>query len=241
VTYRNQVLAALSPPQASRLQPHLVECAFDAGTVLYQPGDPINAVYFPSTAVVSVVTLMRNGRSVESATLGKESLIGAVAALADVPAHSQFVVQVSGKCWRLPTPHLKAFVHGDPSAMKLVLAYVQRDIVLAQQSIACNALHNVSQRVAKWLLVAQDRANSSILPMTQEHISLMMGVQRNSVTVAATSFKRDRLIKYARGRIEIVNRLGLIRAACECYSTESELPTVEQLEENRPVSARMGN
>jgi CRP-like cAMP-binding protein len=220
--FRNQVLAALTPAQVLALQPHLIECDFETGKVLYEPGEPIQSVYFPSTALVSVVTVMRNGRSVESLALGMESVIGVVPALADVPAHSRVLIQVGGSCWRLSATHFKALAYSDRSVMQLVLRHVHRDNIQQEQAVACNALHNVHQRLAKWLLLSEDRINSPLIPLTQEYLAIMLGVQRTSATAAATSLKKDRLIKYMRGRVEILNRPGLIRAACECYSTVTD-------------------
>ena len=223
--FRNQVLAELTPSQLTLLQPHLIERHLVSGEVLYQPGDRVEAVFFPSTAVTSVVTVMEDGRCVESATLGNESVVGAVPALSEAPSHARVFIQVPGDAWQLTASIFRRHVLNDPALLKIILRHVQRDIGQSEQSVACNALHNVVQRLARWILLTQDRVGDSRIPLTQEYLAIMLGVQRTTVTSAAQSLKKAGLIRYMRGRIDVTNRAGLKRVACECY-TGSDQPEV---------------
>jgi CRP-like cAMP-binding protein len=214
--FRNLVLSGLTPAHLAGLLPHLTECHLVSGQVLFDAGDIVSTVYFPSTAVASVTTLMQDGRSVESVTIGYESVVGAVPALSGKPAHSKVFAQVPGDAMRLPSAIFRDKVFHSPELLRTILGYVQGDISQAEQSVACNALHTVDQRLAKWLLLTQDRTGGSVISLTQEYLSIMLGVQRTTVTSAAVSMKRAGLIHYSRGQIDIRDREGLQRAACEC-------------------------
>jgi CRP-like cAMP-binding protein len=218
MNFRNQVLSGMGSAELALLRPHLVECQLAKEKVLYEPGGPVEAVYFPSTAVTSVVTVMRDGRCIEAATVGRESLVGAIAALSGSPSHTRIFVQVAGTAYRLPAPAFRDQAYRSPMLMQRILRHFQQDAAQSEQSGACNALHTVIQRLAKWLLLSQDRIGGDIVPLTQEHLGIMLGVQRTTVTAAALSLKKAGLLKYWRGQIRVTDRAGLERASCECYA-----------------------
>lgn len=214
---RNRVLSNLSTAELNALSPFLTEIHLAAGQVLYEPGDEVEAVYFPSDAVLSVVTVMRDGRSVEAATIGYESVVGVISALSDTRAHARTFTQIGGSALKAPAARLRTLVADSPSLLKVLLSHVQGDIAQAEQSVACNALHSAAERLARWLLLSQDRVGSPLILLTQEYLAIMLGVQRTTVTKIARILKVNGTIAYSRGRIEVLNRASLERASCECY------------------------
>jgi CRP-like cAMP-binding protein len=214
----SMVLKNLVSARLREMSPFLQDVHLVEGEVLYDAGEAVDAVYFPEDAVLSVVTVMRDGQMIETATVGNESIVGVIAALAEGRTHARTFVQVAGRATRLPASRLRQLVRESPGLLKLLLAYVQRDIAQAEQSVACNALPGVTQRFARWLLLFQDRVESPIVVLTQEHIARVLGVQRTTVTLAAQKLRDLGAISYRRGRIEIVDRQVLERASCECYA-----------------------
>jgi CRP-like cAMP-binding protein len=198
------------------------EMTLPVGQVIYESGEYVDEVVFPSTAVVSVVTSMRDGRSVETATIGFESAVGLLPALSQEPAPSKIFAQIGGAAIGLPARALRERVESSPALMSLVLRFVQSNTSQAEQSVACNALHDVDARLARWLLLTDDRIGNDLVPLTQQYLSVMVGVQRTTVSAAAAELKAAGLIRYVRGRIEIIDRKGLERHACECYAVSHE-------------------
>jgi CRP-like cAMP-binding protein len=214
----NHVLANLTPRHFGEISPSLEEVQLTAGQVLYDPGDVVRAVYFPTDAVLSIATVMQNGETVETATVGNESVVGVITALAEGRAHARTYTQMAGGALKLPTSQLTRLVKEHPVLLKLLLAHVQRHIAQAEQSVACNAVHSATQRLARWLLLFQDRVDSPVVVLTQEYLGLVLGVQRTTVTAVAQGLRSRGAISYSRGRIEIVDRPLLEQAACECYA-----------------------
>ena len=214
----NDVLSGLSMSQMARVSPFLSEIQLAAGQSVHEPGQRVDAVYFPSDAVLSVVTVMLDGRSVEAATIGNESVAGVVSALAGVPAHARTFAQIAGGALKMPAWALAEQVSADATLLKSFLGHVHKDIAQAEQSVACNAIHSATERLARWLLLSQDRVGSSRIALTQEYLSIMLGVQRTTVTSVAQYLRSKGLIIYTRGRIDILDREGLEHAACECYA-----------------------
>ncbi len=198
------------------------ELTLPAGQVLYAVGDVVDAVHFPSTAVLSVVTNMRDGRSVETATVGFESAVGLLSGLGDLPAPSSIFAQIGGAAISVSSEALRQRAAQSPAFMRLILRFAQSNASQSDQSVACNALHNVSARLARWLLMTDDRVGNDTVPLTQEYLAVMVGVQRTTVSAAAAELKAANLIRYVRGRIEIIDRPGLERRACECYGVIHE-------------------
>lgn len=222
MAYRNRFLAVLDPSELAAIASNLVEITLTAGEVLYAPGEQVETVYFPTSALISLATSLKDGRDVDAAAQGFEGVVGAIPALAEGPSYAKVFVQASGAARKLPAGVLRRAAHAHPRMMKLLLRHAQQDIAMAEQSAACNALHSVVTRLARWLLISQDRLESPLLPLTQDYLSTMVGAQRTTVTAAAQELKLAGLIRYSRGRIEVLDRAGLERAACECYASPAE-------------------
>jgi CRP-like cAMP-binding protein len=222
VIFRNYLLRALAADDLAAISPSMRELSLPTAQVLYAAGDPVDVIHFPSTAVLSIVTCMRDGRSVETATVGFESAVGLLPALAQQPAPSSIFAQIGGSAIGIPAAVLRNRVSVSPTLMMLVLRFAQSNASQAEQSVACNALHNVAARLARWLLITDDRVGNHLVPLTQEYLAIMVGVQRTTVSAAAAELKTAELIRYVRGRIEIIDRAGLERRACECYAVNHE-------------------
>jgi CRP-like cAMP-binding protein len=214
---RNRILAGLPRKEYARILRDLVRVTLKSGQVLDEPGGVSHSAYFLDTAIVSIVSLATDGTSIELSLVGGEGMIGLPIVLRSHGFPYRTVVQDPGIAWSM-----KADVFGKEfdrcgSLHKLVLHYTHALIVQLAQSGACNRFHTVKQRLCRWLLMSQDRAQSNEITSTQEFLSQMLGVNRGSASEAASSVQRAGLIRYRRGRITIVNRSGLEAAACECY------------------------
>ncbi len=160
---------------------------------------------------------MRDGRTVESATVGRESVVGVLNALGSRDAVNRTLVQIAGEAIRLPAGRLNEVALTRPGLMNLLLRHTQANLAQAHQSVACNALHPVNARLCRWLLLSEDRTGSPIVPLTQDYLATMLGVQRTTVTQAMRVLKAGNLISYSRGKIRIADRQGIEDLACECY------------------------
>jgi len=218
MNFRNYLLAAISAPDLAILGPHLTEVALSLNHTLHHPGDPVTHVYFPSSAVISIVTPLLDGRSVESATVGYENDVGLIGALSGEPASARAFAQVPGSAIRLPSAKVQERAIESPRFMTLLMRHLNASTSQAQQSVACNALHDATSRLARWLLMTADRIGSAQLPLTQEYLAIMLGVQRTTVTSVAGILKNAGLIGYRRGLIQLLDREGLEALACECYA-----------------------
>ncbi|CAN5185696.1 Crp/Fnr family transcriptional regulator [soil metagenome] len=177
--------------------PDLSEVAFAAGQLLFEVGDKAENVYFPSSAVISVVTVMEDGRSAESHTIGRESGVGLVNAAGEVAVQSRVFAQVGGGALRLPAAALRRRLADSETLPGLMMRHVHASLLQAQQFTACNVLHPADQRLARWLLMTADRTGSASFPLTQEYMAVMTGVQRTTVSTLATGFKERGLIRYS--------------------------------------------
>jgi CRP-like cAMP-binding protein len=219
MAHRNLFLSRLSSAQLSAIEVDLVLVRLATSQVIQEAGEKVQSVYFPSNAVVSVVTVMRDGRSVESATLGYESVIGVVPALTGMAGHARVFVQIAGGALKMDATRLRERVSHDPMLLRSLLFHVQNDIAQSEQSAACNALHLAKQRLARWLLLTDDRVDGTVVNLTQDYLAVMLGVQRTTVSTLAAELKSEGLIDYQRGRIEILDRPALEALSCECYET----------------------
>jgi len=201
------------------LSPHTSEVALSVGRVIAEPGEPVVNVYFPSSGVVSIITLLENGDRVESLTVGREGAVGLLAAFGDPRFTSRGVVQISGAALRIDARVLRETANSSATIRDTVIRYAQVTEAQLHQSAACNAMHSIEARLCRWLLTCEDRVGDEILPLTQEFLAMMLGVQRTSVTTAAQALQRRGLIEYRRGRITILDRHGLEHSSCECYRT----------------------
>jgi CRP-like cAMP-binding protein len=218
VEFRNNLLAALSPGDLAALLPNLSEAPLERGHVLYEPQDDIQAVYFPSSAVLSVVTVMENGSAVETSSVGYESATPLLLALSKMPATSRVFAQIGGAAIRLPASVLRDRADASPELRRLLLRHAGVIGHQAEQGVACNALHHAASRLARWLLMTQDRTGNRVLPLTQEYMAIMTGVQRTTISAVANELRAAGLIRFTRGNLEVLDRGGLEAAACECYA-----------------------
>jgi CRP-like cAMP-binding protein len=214
----NRFLATLPPHDFALLAPHLRTSALERGVMLHDVGEEIEHVYFPRTGMVSLVAVMQNGATVETATMGRGGVIGANAGLGARWTFGRAVVQLPGTAARISASQFHAAANESRAIRDLVVRY--NDVLLAQvqQSVACNALHALEARLCRWLLLTHDCIDGNVIPLTQEFLGQMLGVRRTTVTIAAQVLQRAGLIRYRRGLIQIVDRAALEDISCECYA-----------------------
>ncbi|WP_082145918.1 Crp/Fnr family transcriptional regulator [Microvirga massiliensis] len=215
----NRLLASLQPSDRALLERHLEAVTLYQGEVLFEPGDDVTRTYFPcASTMASLVVMMQTGRAAEAATIGREGAIGGIVSSGYKPAFTRSEVQIPGPALRIETARIEEAKERSATLRDLFSRYA--DALLAQilQSVACNALHSLEARCCRWLLTTQDRVNSAEIPLTQEALAEMLGVQRTTVTSVARALRARGLIRYARGHIVILDRARLEEAACECHS-----------------------
>lgn len=213
----NRLLAALPDEEYQRLTPYLEFISLPVHKVLYEPGEPITHVYFPYQAIVSLVYTMANGSTVEVGLVGSEGMVGTPVFLGGNTTTTTAFVQVAGGGMRLEASRLKAeFNRGGP-LQSLLLRYMQALHTQVSQTAACNRLHMVESRLARWLLMVSDSMQSDSFPLTQEFIAQMLGTRRAGVTVAAGALSQAGMLHYSRGKITILDRESLESTSCECY------------------------
>ena len=214
----NHLLAALPAPDRERWLPNLEIIDMPLGEVLYEAGGTLTHVYFPTTAIVSLLYVMANGASAEIAVVGNEGIVGISLFMGGESTPSRAVVQSAGKGFRLEAQPLKdEFNRGGP-VLHLLLRYTQALITQMSQTAVCNRHHSLDQQLCRWLLLSLDRLSGNELVMTQELIANMLGVRREGVTEGALKLQQAGLIQYARGRITVLDRKGLEKRTCECYA-----------------------
>jgi CRP-like cAMP-binding protein len=216
----NLILSALSGEEYARLSSQLEFVELPLGLTLYDLEEPIRHAYFPLSGTVSLVTVLRDGNSVEAGVIGNEGLVGIPLVLgAEVELNRRAQVQIAGSALRLKASALQKEFKGSEQLRSLLLRYLHAFITQISQSVACNRMHKLEDRLARWLLTCQDRLASDELQLTQEFIAEMLGVRRAGVSVAATQLQERGLIKHKRGHIQILDRSGLEAVSCECYAT----------------------
>jgi CRP-like cAMP-binding protein len=213
----NGLIAAMQPADYARLKPHLQVVELRPRTVLAQAGDRIKYVYFPHTAVVSMIVVMSESGAAETAMIGREGVALFEVLFGDARAIHHTVVQVSGTASRIPVRDFCEAVEGSPTLRAQLFCYVRALFIQVTQSVACNGLHKLEERCARWLLMAHDRARREKFALTQDYLAEMLGVYRPTVTAVARGFQKAGLIRYSRGMITVLDRDGLEAAACECY------------------------
>ena len=218
----NHFLDHLEDETLRLFRPYLVDVRLDRDQVVATPGSELDLVCFPVSAVLSVVTTMKGGEHIEACTIGYESAYGLLNALGSSVAIDRVVALVPGRAYKMPTFRLRAAAVLSSNITDLVIRHAQANAAQAQQSVACNALHTVEARLCRWLLMTQDRTLNDRLPLTQEFLSFMLGVQRTTVTGVARTLQQAGLIQYSRGQIKILDRDGLKAGACECYQAVCE-------------------
>ena len=214
---RNQLLGALPCEDLLTLWPDLQPVPLVRGTVLFAADEPLTRVYFVETGVVSLVALFEDCTTSEMAMVGREGVVGLGTLLGGDAAFGQCVVQAPGLALAIEASRFRSAIRTTPSLRAACEAYARAFLREALQTAACNSVHLVEERCARWLLMCHDRSNGKTLSLTQGYLAEMLGVCRSTVTVAAGALQRAGLIRYRRGAIEVLDRTGLEAAACECY------------------------
>jgi CRP-like cAMP-binding protein len=214
----NHLLAALPEPERQRWLPQLERVELPLGRVLYESGGTLSHVYFPTTAIVSLLYVMENGASAEIAVVGNEGIVGISLFMGGESTSSRAVVQSAGLGFRLEAQTMKDEFDRAGSVLHLLLRYTQALITQMAQTAVCNRHHSLDQQLCRWLLLSLDRLQGNELLMTQELIANMLGVRREGVTEGALKLQQAGLIRYARGHISVLDRPGLEKRSCECYS-----------------------
>jgi CRP-like cAMP-binding protein len=214
---KNRLLAALPAEEYERLVPHLELVSLPVNQVLYEVGEPIEYVYFPHQAIVSLISIMEDGSTVEAGMVGNDGMVGLPVILGGNKTSNQAFVQVAGNGMRMKAELLKSEFNRGGALQNLLLRYTQALLTQVSQGVACNRLHTIEERLARWLLTVQDRLESDQFPLTQEFIAQMLGTRRSGVTVAAGTLSKAGTIRYSRGKITILNQEDLEATSCECY------------------------
>ena len=218
----NLFLDALPPQTLERFRPQLERVQLRAGDIISRSNVPIANVMFPIGSVISTITRMSDGTAVEAALTGREGMVGAWLALHQLSTIQESVVQIADSAWRMNAARFMLELHADPLLNEALLRYTHAGIIIAGHFIACNRLHEIQERYARWLLMAHDRVAGDHFYLTQEYAGQMLGVRRVSVTLVAGEFARAGLISYRRGDVSILNRAGLEEIACECYDAVNQ-------------------
>jgi CRP-like cAMP-binding protein len=214
---QNYILGTLPPAERERLFPHLKLVTLPLGKALYESGDTLQHIYFPTDSIISLLYVLENGASAEIAVVGKDGAIGVALFMGGETTTNRAIVQSSGSAYRLTAARLKREFNRHGEVMHILLRYTQALITQMAQTAVCNRHHSVDQQLCRWLLLSLDRLSSSQLNMTQELIANMLGVRREGVTEAAGKLQKLGVIMYSRGQIEVLDRRALERLCCECY------------------------
>jgi CRP-like cAMP-binding protein len=228
----NRLLTALPDHDWQAIRPHLKEVPLSHGDILIRADEPIRKVYFPLIGVISSVAPFQDGSSVEGATIGAEGMVDVGAVLGSNTSLGQHVVQVPGKALVTNVAIFRTWQSELPAFQSVLMDYAQAFVSQVLQSVACNAVHPVQDRAARWLLTCDDRAGNQPFALTQQFMAEMLGVARPTVNTIARTFQDAGLIRYHRGLITILDRQGLEAASCECYAT------IRQAYEQRGIRLR---
>jgi CRP-like cAMP-binding protein len=215
---QNHLLAALPAEEFGRLAPHLELVPMLLGESIYEPGSQLQHVYFPTTAIVSLLYVLESGASAEIAGVGNEGMLGIALFMGGDTTPSSAVVQTAGHAYRLQARLLKEEFRRAGLMQRLLLRYTQALLTQMCQTTACNRHHSIEQQLCRWLLLTLDRLPSNELVVTQELVASALGVRRESITEAAGKLQRAGLIRYRRGHLTVLERSGLEAGACECYA-----------------------
>lgn len=217
--FRNRLLRSLPPATQRRLRQHLTEVTLSQRDALHEPGKPFRYVYFPETATVALLTVLKDGTQTEVASIGFEGIVGLSAFLGAKKSLRRAFCEMPGTAWRLSTKELlRHTLRGGPLT-DILHRYALALFTLMAQIATCNRLHTIEQRCCCWLLMTHDRVEGDEFYVTHEFLAELLSARRSGVTVIAGDLQRAGLISYTRGRITILNRPGLEKAACECYAT----------------------
>lgn len=215
---QNHLLAALAPEVQTRLFPHLELVLLPLRAVLYESNLPVPFVYFPTDSIISLQYMMEDGESTAISVVGNEGLLGVNLFMGIETSPNRSLVQSAGFAYRLPKSQVQDEFKRHGQLMKLMLCYTQSLLTQVSQTAVCNRHHSITQQLCRWLLISMDRLEHEQLTMTQEFISNMLGVRRQSITEAATKLRQEGVIRYHRGLIHVINRPKLESLSCECYA-----------------------
>ena len=213
----NKILLSISENEYNSLRPHLEYVRLPNHLVLHEAGGRLEFAYFPNRGLISLVVVMKDGKNAEAGVVGNESFTGAPAATGLSRGLLRAVVQVAGDGFRVKVGALQKTLESTPHLRMMLNRYATIRGMQAAQTAACNRLHDIKQRLARWLLMTQDRVDSGALPITHDFLATMLGTDRPSVSLAAGALQNKGLIEYTRGAVKIVNRKNLEDSACECY------------------------
>ena len=187
------------------------------GTVFLEPGEPIRQIYFPQSGMISLLVVTRDGSMIETSTIGREGAVGLHRALGERRSFTRVNVQIPGRFSTIAAHIFQEVARDDLAIREMIARYTEVLWAEAQQNAACNAVHDASARLCRWLLQSSDRVESDQLPLTQDFLAQMLGVRRTTVTLLAQELQKQGIIKYSRGKMAILDRIGLEQRACECY------------------------
>lgn len=215
---KNQLIGALGPDSQKRIVAHLEPVSYKLGEMVCDAGGALNYAYFPQGLVLSLLTVLENGSAIETANIGREGAFGLFAAMYSRVSFNRCIVQLEGHMSRCSIEFLQEEFRNSEHVRKLFVGYSETLLSQVQQTVACNSVHGVEERMCRWLLMMHDRAEGEYLPYTHEFLSHILGANRKSVTLAAQSMQTAGLISYRRGTIQVLDRAKLEEASCECYA-----------------------
>ena len=214
----NKILLSISDRDYSSLRPHLEHVSLPNHLVIHEAGGKLEFAYFPNRGLISLVVVMKNGKTAEAGIVGNEGFTGTLAAVGLSRSTLQAVIQITGDGSRVEVGALQNTLESAPHLQLILSRYAAIRGMQVAQTAACNRLHGIEQRLARWLLMTQDRVGSASLPITHDFLATMLGTDRPTVSLAARVLQKKKLIEYIRGAVKIVNRKALERSACECYA-----------------------
>lgn len=216
--YRNCLLASLPEREITQLESALQPVAFKRNQTLHNPGEPVETVYFLEEGICSIVATMEDGNTVEVGIIGRDSFVGLPAVLGTGHSVNRTFIQLPGSGFSIKAKALLEQCSDGSSELRLRLQRgIQGLLTQTAQTAACNRVHELEERLSRWLLMCHDRVQADLLPITHEFLAMMLGTRRSTVTVAAGMLHKAGMIEYAHGHVKIMNRMGLEEVACECY------------------------
>jgi CRP-like cAMP-binding protein len=214
----NFLLGSLHDDDLVRIAPKLEKVELELGAVLYESGEKMDHIFFPTTAIISMLYIMENGGTAEIGVVGNDGVVGISLFLGGETTTSRAIVQSAGELLRMKAKDLKSEFKKDERFRELLLRYTQAILTQISQTAVCNRLHSIDQQLCRWLLLSHDRLHSDKLVMTHDLISNMLGVRREGITLAAKKLAARKLIANKRGTVTVIDRQGLEAASCECYA-----------------------
>ena len=219
---KNLFLSALPAAEQNRLRPSLAFHRMPQGTILQEPEQRIEHVYFLESGMVSLVAMMQDGTEIETATLGREAILGSLCALGSHTAGTRAIVQIDAASWRMPVADFRTAIAQSPVLRKMALLSSELMLAQMQQTAACNALHTADRRLCRWIVQVRDRIDDDVIRLTHDFLAQMLAVRRPTVSLIAYGLQQAGLLRYQRGKITILDRAGLERGACECVGALRE-------------------